>query len=69
VAKKTVAKKKKKSQGIFRETIGELRKVSWPSREEALGLTWVVILVMIVMAAFLGSLDYLFIQFFAWLFA
>lgn len=67
MAKKAVAKKK--SQGIVRETIGELRKVSWPSREEALGLTWVVILVMIAMAIFLGGLDYLFIQFFAWLFA
>jgi preprotein translocase subunit SecE len=67
VAKK--AAPKKKSQGIVRETIGELRKVSWPSRQEALSLTWVVILVMIVMAAFLGGLDYVFIQFFAWLFA
>ena len=66
MAKKAVAKKKK--QGIVRETVGELRKVSWPSREEALNLTGIVIVVMIVMAIFLGGLDYLFIQFFAWLF-
>jgi preprotein translocase subunit SecE len=42
----------------WRETIGELRKVVWPTRKEALRLTWIVICVIIVMGAILGSLDF-----------
>ncbi len=55
-------------RGFFRETIGELRKVSWPTRQEAIKLTWIVIVVMVVMALFLGGLDYLFFQFFQLIF-
>lgn len=51
-------------QRYARETIGELRKVTWPTRSEAIGLTQVVILVMILMAAILGGLDALFSRFF-----
>jgi preprotein translocase subunit SecE len=51
----------------FRETSGELRKVSWPSQSEAIGLTRIVILVMIVMAAVLGGLDWAFFRFFGYL--
>ena len=49
---------------LFRETTAELRKVTWPTRAEAIGLTRVVIIVMVIMAAFLGSLDWLFFRFF-----
>ncbi|TAK12560.1 MAG: preprotein translocase subunit SecE [Anaerolineae bacterium] len=56
-------------QRYYRETTGELRKVNWPTRREATRLTQVVILVMVVFAIFLGGLDYLFLQFFAWLFS
>ena len=38
----------------FRETRGELRKVTWPTREEAWRLTLVVIAVSAAMAVFLG---------------
>jgi len=44
----------------LRETRAELRKVSWPTRAEAWGLTKIVLGVTISMAAFLGLLDYLF---------
>lgn len=44
----------------LRETRAELRKVSWPSRDEAWGLTKIVLGVTISMAALLGLLDYLF---------
>jgi preprotein translocase subunit SecE len=47
-------------QQFTRETIGELRKVTWPTTAEALNLTKIVIIVLAVMAAVLGSLDYLF---------
>lgn len=50
---------------FVRETIGELRKVNWPTRKEALYLTRVVIVVMLVMSAVLGSLDLLFTRLFA----
>lgn len=54
-------------QRWFRETIAELRKVSWPTRTEALALTRIVIIVMIIMAIILGGLDTLFGSFFRWL--
>jgi preprotein translocase subunit SecE len=52
-------------QRYFRETIGELRKVNWPTRKEATNLTIVVIIVVTVMGAFLGLLDLLFARLFA----
>ena len=55
-------------RGWYRETVGEWRRVSWPSQTEARNLTWIVIVVMVVMALFLGGLDFLFFEFFRWLF-
>jgi preprotein translocase subunit SecE len=51
-------KKPNAIQKWWRETIGELRKVSWPTRKEALRLTWIVIGVIIVMGTLLGALDF-----------
>ncbi len=47
-------------QQFTRETIGELRKVTWPTTAEALNLTKIVLIVLAVMAAILGALDYVF---------
>jgi preprotein translocase subunit SecE len=44
----------------FRETRGELRKVTWPTREESQRLTAIVLGVTAVMAVFLGLLDLIF---------
>ena len=44
----------------FKETAGELRKVTWPSTEEALALTRIVLIVTIIMSAILGVLDFIF---------
>lgn len=56
------AKKVKKSenavQRYYRETSGELRKVSWPTWPEAKRLTGLVLLVMVVVGIFLASVDY-----------
>ena len=38
----------------FRETIAELRKVNWPTRNEAVNLTLVVVVTILVMSIFLG---------------
>lgn len=44
----------------MRETMGELRKVHWPTRPEARNLTTVVLAVTFAMAVFLGLFDFLF---------
>ena len=44
-------------QAFFRETAGELRKVSWPTWPEARQLTLLVLLVMVVMGIILGLAD------------
>ena len=44
----------------FKETAGELRKVYWPSREEALSLTRIVLIVTVILAAVLGVFDFIF---------
>jgi len=43
----------------FRETTGELKKVSWPTWPEARQLTTIVVLVMVAMAVLLGLVDLL----------
>ena len=57
MAEKTKSKKTNPVQLYFRETIGELRKVSWPTRREALQLTGLVIVVMVVVGIILGITD------------
>ena len=52
-------------QRYLRETVGELRKVNWPTRKEATNLTIIVIVVLIAMGTFLGVLDIVFTRFFA----
>jgi len=62
-----VAAKKKQQKGLskfYRETTAELKKVSWPTRAEAIQLTRVVLIVIFAMGAFLGLLDYAFSQLF-----
>ena len=46
----------------LKDTRGELRKTSWPTRQQATNLTLIVLAVTIVMAAFLGALDFVFAQ-------
>ena len=56
-AKKKTEKKQNAIQRYVRETAGELRKVSWPSREEATHLTIVVVITMIFMGIFLSAMS------------
>jgi preprotein translocase subunit SecE len=55
-------------QRYFGETVGELRKVTWPTRKEATNLTVIVPAVTIITGLYLGLMDYVFSQFFALLF-
>ena len=54
------SKKQNAIQRWWRETIGELRKVSWPTPQQAWRLTKIVIIVMTFMSALLGVLDFVF---------
>ncbi len=57
MAEKDRSKKPNAIQSFFRETMGELRKVSWPTWPEARQLTWIVLVVMVAMGALLGVTD------------
>lgn len=54
---KSRSKKQNVFQSFFRETTGELRKVSWPTWPEVRQLTGIVLLVMVVMGVILGLTD------------
>ena len=41
------------------EVRGEVKKVTWPSKKEAMGGTAVVLVVVLIMAGFLGLVDVL----------
>lgn len=45
---------------FFEESRTEFRHVNWPSRQEAIRLTAVVVLLSIALAVFLGGFDFLF---------
>ncbi len=42
---------------FFRETSGELRRVSWPTWPEARRLTAIVVVVLVIMSVFLWMID------------
>ena len=57
------SKTKRKPKGIakwWRETMGELRKVVWPTPRDAFQMTKVVLLVMAAMSVVLGLVDFVF---------
>jgi preprotein translocase subunit SecE len=57
LAEKDRSKKPNAIQSYFRETTGELRKVSWPTWPEARQLTYLVLVVMVAMGILLGLTD------------
>jgi len=46
-----------KIKEFFREVKVEIKKVVYPSRDELMGSTWVVIITAIVISVFLGIVD------------
>jgi preprotein translocase subunit SecE len=69
VAKKRAATKKRSNpvSRYLRETVAELRKVSWPTRQQATQLTIIVLIVVSVMSMLLGTLDFVFARFIGFL--
>jgi preprotein translocase subunit SecE len=49
------------------DTRGELRKVVWPTREQAVNLTVAVLFVTLLMTIILGGIDFIFAQVLQWL--
>lgn len=45
---------------FLKETRSQLKKVTWPTRREAVRMTMTVIGISLLMAVFIGSLDFIF---------
>ena len=58
------APKENRIMQYLRETRAELKKVVWPTRQEATNLTGIVVGAIVAMSIFFGVLDYLLTQLF-----
>jgi preprotein translocase subunit SecE len=47
---------------FFKEAYAELRKVTWLSRKEAVGSTVVIIILVVIVAIFVGIVDFVLTQ-------
>jgi preprotein translocase subunit SecE len=68
---KPAVKKERKEPNFvtryYKETVGELRKVNWPTRQEATNMTILVVIVLVIMTIFLGTVDGLAALFITWI--
>lgn len=48
---------------FLKDSYREFKRVNWPSREDTIKFTIVVLVISLAMAAFLGALDYMFVGF------
>ncbi len=53
---------------FFQESFAELKKVTWPNREEAQASTRVVLISTIIIAAILGLVDFVLFKVVDWIF-
>ena len=53
---------------FFQESFAELKKVTWPSRDEATASTKVVLLSTLMIAGVLGLVDFLLFKLVDWIF-
>jgi preprotein translocase subunit SecE len=53
---------------FFQESYAELRKVTWPSREEAMASTKVVLVSTLIIAGMLGLVDFILFKLVDWVF-
>ncbi len=58
------AKKKGSRFRFVTEIIAELKKVVWPTRQETLRLTTIVLVIILAIGIILGSIDYGFLRLF-----
>ncbi len=48
-----------KVRNFFLEVKAEMHKVTWPTREELIGSTGVVLMTMVILSAFIGCTDFI----------
>lgn len=46
----------------FRDTLAEMKQVKWPTRNQALSYSVLVIVISIIVSLFLGAFDFIFTQ-------
>ena len=63
--KPAAAVTKKSRLSFFSDSVSELRKVHWPSRQEAFRLSMLVLIVCLILGVILGGIDYGFTNLFA----
>ncbi len=54
-------------QNLVRDTMAEIRKVSWPDTETTRNLTLLVIAMATILGAILGGIDAIFIRIWEWI--
>ncbi|MCI0565747.1 preprotein translocase subunit SecE [bacterium] len=54
-------------EDYLRDTKGELRHVSWPTRKQTVNFTVLVIILSLLTAAILGAFDYVFTKGLQWI--
>ncbi len=59
---KSASEKSTSPQQFVKESIAELKKVVWPTKQQVVKLTLIVVGVSLLVGAFIGGLDYLFTQ-------
>jgi preprotein translocase subunit SecE len=47
-----------KTKQFLADVVSELKKVTWPTRKETLGVTGVVLVLVIIISVYLGLVDY-----------
>jgi preprotein translocase subunit SecE len=52
---------------FIKEVVSELKQVTWPTRQETIQSTVIVIVLSVAVGIYIGGLDYLFTQAFAFL--
>lgn len=65
--KRALAEQDNKKAGLmarialfFRQVVAELKKVIWPNKRELVNYTWVVLVFVVLMGAFIWVLDFVF---------
>lgn len=54
-----MAKPLDQSKLLAGDIIGELKKVTWPTREQTIRLTFIVIFISLIIGAYIGIIDFL----------
>lgn len=52
-----------RNQKIVGDVLSELKKVTWPTREETLKLTAIVIIISLIISLYIGIIDFLLAKF------